>query len=117
MKRLNKPQGTIAKNKPLKWTYQGTTQATMLALAQLGQSNRVIRQDCKLSDGEIGYGLSKAQAIMGLKGGYRRAWSDGTSPICQQVKRDLLAVLRQEVQRTIPVKLIHPAPEVVKVNS
>lgn len=108
MKRLTPEihQAVKKKVRELKWTYRDTTQAEMVALAELGQSNAVIRRDCKLTNYEITYGLAKSQKIRGLKGGYRRAWANGESEVCKQVKADLLAVLRQEIQRTLPAKLV-----------
>lgn len=116
MSKNNKPGQPISKT-GLKWTYQGTTQAEMLALAQLGQSNNVIKRDCKMTDNEINYGLTKAQKVMGIKGGFRRGWADGRTPIVQKIKRDILAVLRQDIQRSLPQQIIHPTPETVNVES
>lgn len=89
----------------LKWTYADANQAEMVALAELGQSNAVIRRDCHFSDNEISFALRKSQQLRGLKGGYRRAWANGESDVCKQVKADLLAVLRKEIQRTLPPKI------------
>ena len=106
-------QVTKKKVREIKWTFGNETQALMVALAELGQSNAVIRHDCKMSDHEITYGLMKSQKLQGLKGGYRRAWSNGESEICKQVKADLLAVLQQEIQQNLPQRInLPPAPEV-----
>jgi hypothetical protein len=117
MKRLGKIQITPAikeavkkKSKEIKWHFRSHEQAQMVALAELGQSNAVIRRDCKLSDNEIVYGLMKSQKLQGMKGGYRRAWANGESDICKQVKNDLLGILRQEVQRTLPQKAVIEKP-------
>src|SRR5262245_27220275 len=84
------------KAREIKWHFGNQQQALMVALAELGQSNAVIRHDCKMSNHEITYGLMKSQKLQGLKGGYRRAWANGESEICKQVKADLLAVLTTE---------------------
>lgn len=101
------------KAREIKWTFSTPQQALMVALAELGQSNAVIRQDCKLSNYEITYGLMKSQKLQGLKGGYRRAWANGESDICKQVKQDLLAVLQAEIQTNLPQRLaVPPEPRV-----
>lgn len=93
------------KGREIKWSFSTPNQALMVALAELGQSNAVIRHDCKMSDHEVTYGLMKSQKLQGMKGGYRRAWANGESEICKQVKNDLLAVLQAEAQSNLP-KLI-----------
>ena len=115
MKRLTPAIKQVVKSKVhgLKWTFSDPNQAEMVALAELGQSNLVIREDCKLSNYEINYGLARSQKIRGLKGGYRRAWANGESEICKQIKKDFLAVLRQEIQASLP-KLIR-VPDKPKV--
>lgn len=101
------------KGKDIKWSFSTPNQALMVALAELGQSNAVIRKDCRLSDHEITYGLMKSQKLQGMKGGYRRAWSNGESEICKQVKADLLAVLQAEIQQNLPQRLaVPPEPPV-----
>lgn len=97
------------KVKTIKWTFSTPQQALMVALAELGQSNSVIRHDCKMSDHEVTYGLMKSQKLQGMKGGYRRAWANGESDICKQVKSDLLSVLQAEAQSSLP-KLIKTTP-------
>lgn len=98
------------KGKAIRWTFADHDQAEMIALAELGQSNMVIRKSCGYSDHEIAYALGKSQKVQGMKGGYRRAWANGESDICKQVKSDLLAVLREEVQKTLPQKIVVPPP-------
>ena len=112
-----KKDNVIKKGHLLKWTYQGASQAELLALAQLGQSNRVIIQATKFSKNEIAYGLHKAQRVMGGTGGFRRNWANGESELVRQIKRDYLAVLRQDIQRSLPQQIIHPEPQTVKVES
>ena len=96
------------KGKEIKWTFADPNQAEMIALAELGQSNQVIRKACRYSDTQIQYALGKAQKLQGMKGGYRRAWANGESDICKQVKADLLAVLRKDIQESLPQKIVVP---------
>lgn len=112
MKRLTPAIKQEVKKKAheLKWTYADANQAEMVALAELGQSNAVIRQDCKLTNYEITYGLAKSQKLRGLTGGYRRAWANGESDICKQIKKDFLAILRKEIQTSLP-KMVQVQPK------
>jgi hypothetical protein len=112
MKRLTPAirQAVKKKGREVKWLFASDNQAEMIALAELGQSNKVITKATGIPDGSIQYALTKAQRLQGMKGGYRRAWANGESDICKQVKADLLAVLREEVQKTLPQKIVVPPP-------
>ena len=83
-----------------------------VALAKIGQSNLVINRDCGLKDGQTNYRLTKAQRLEGGKGGYRRAWANGETPLVRRIKNDYLGVLMNEVQRKLPRLIEHPAPKV-----
>jgi hypothetical protein len=61
-----------------------------------------------MSDHEVTYGLMKSQKLQGMKGGYRRAWSNGESEICKQVKKDLLSVLQQDALERLPAMVTIP---------
>lgn len=69
-----------------------------------------------LTDNEITYRLAKAQKLEGRKGGYRVGFSNGTSPESQRIERDYLAIFQREIQRTLPQKITHPTPQVVRVK-
>lgn len=96
-------------------TFEDYKDATCVALAQLGQSDKVIMRELTLSQGQIQYRLHKAKTLEGYDHGYRTQWRSGESPVVQQIKRDVLAVLRKDIQSKLPLQIIHPTPETVKV--
>jgi hypothetical protein len=95
-------------------TFSKEPEALAVALAKLGQSDSVIMEECNYSPGQISYRLRKAQGLEGLEGGYRRSWAKGTSEVCQMVKRDLVSILKKEIQRSLPPLIKHPEPVFVK---
>lgn len=95
-----------ARKKPALITFESVADAQCIALAKLGQSDSVIERDCKLTQGQISYRLRKAKDAEGMGHGYRVAWRKGESDICKRVKEDLLEIVRLEIQRDMPVKLI-----------
>lgn len=101
-------------NRPLV-TFEDYKDAQCVALAQLGQSDKVIMRDLELSQGQIQYRLHKAKTLEGYDHGYRTQWRNGESEVVQQIKRDMLAVIRKDIQAKLPQQIIHPTPEVVKV--
>ena len=101
--------------KNLKWSFADDAQAELIANAMLGQSNRAIRQSVEFTDNEINYALTKAKTLYGLKSSLRSGWRDGTNDVARQVKRDLIAVIRAEVQSNLPKLIHHPTPKTVKV--
>lgn len=109
---------TIKKGRVLKWTFQSVMQSMLKSLGELGQSNARIKLETKgaFTDNEINYALAKAQRVEGFKGGYRRRWANGESELCQRVKRDLLSVLIRDNQRKLPVQILHPETQTVKVD-
>lgn len=98
------------KKTPLKVTFMGHSDAECIALAQLGQSDRVIKRDCKLTTGQIYYRLRKVKELMGHTTNYRSQWRNGEGEVVQRIKADILAVLRRDIQRTLPQRLTHPQP-------
>lgn len=97
-------------------TFAADADALAVGLAKLGQGDSVIMEDCNLSPGQIAYRLRKAQTLEGGSGGYRRAWAKGTSEVAQLVKKDLVKILKQEVQRSLPPLIAHPPPVFVNVK-
>jgi len=95
----------------IKVTFAGFEDATAIALAQLGQSDKVIMRDCHLTQGQIAYRMRRAKDALRMKEGFRQSWRNGTSPICARIKDDILAVLRAETQRTLPGKIVHVLPK------
>lgn len=110
-----KKDNVIKKGRVIKWTYQGPAQSHLLALAECGQSNAHIKRLYKFTDHEITYALSKAQAVRGHRGGYRRAWANGTSEMAHRFLKDMVAIRASEIQRNVPQLIIHPETQVVKV--
>jgi hypothetical protein len=99
----------------LKWAFEQDAQAELIANALLGQSNRAIRGELAFTENEINYALTKAKGLYGLKNSIRSGWRDGTNDVVRQVKRDLVSVLRAEVQAKLPKLIVHPTPKTVKV--
>lgn len=97
-----------------KITFAGNADALSVALAQLGQSDSVIEKECGLTPGQISYRLRKAKDLMKQQDGFRTAWRKGESKICQMVKADVLAIIKKDIQRKLPVQIEHLAGEVVK---
>lgn len=98
----------------IKVTFASRADAEAIALAQLGQSDSVIERDCKLTPGQISYRLRKAKDLLGMKQGFRTMWRRGEGPLVRRVKDEVLAVLRQDIQRNLPGKIIHAPARVVK---
>lgn len=115
MKKYKKAGGQL-RHGALKWTYQQEAQADLIANALLGQSNKAIQQDLAFTDNEINYALTKAKVLYKLTGSIRSGWRNGTNDVARQVKADLLAVLRAEVQSQLPKLIVHPTPKTVKIE-
>lgn len=113
----NKKEKQVLRHRNLKWHFQEDAQAELIANAFLGQSNRAIRQDLQFTDNEVNYALTKAKALYHLKSSIRSGWRDGTNDVVRQVKRDLIAVIRAEVQSQLPKLILHPTPKTVKVEN
>jgi catalase len=97
--------------KNLKWTYQGEEQAELIAMAMLGQSNKAIQRELEFSDGEITYALSKAKELQALPQAIRASWRDGTNPVARQIRVEMMAVLRVDIQQRLPKLIYHPTQE------
>jgi hypothetical protein len=95
----------------LKWIFQDDAQAELIANAMLGQSNLSIQHGLSFTDAEIGYALHKAKLLYNMKQSIRQGWRDGTNDVARQVKSDLIAVLKQEVQAILPRLIVHPRPQ------
>jgi len=95
----------------LKWVFQDDAQAELVANAMLGQSNLSIQHGLSFTDNEIGYALHKAKLLYNMKQSIRQGWRDGTNDVARQVKADLIAVLKQEVQAMLPRLIVHPRPQ------
>ncbi len=93
-------------------TFAHDQDSMCLALAKLGQSTRVIARDCRLTESQIIYRLSKAKRLEEEEHGYRVAWRSGESDLVQQIKADFLGVLQHEIQRNLPKLIHHPEPEI-----
>lgn len=98
----------------IKVTFAGHADAEAVALAQLGQSDKVIMRDCRLSQGQIQYRLRKAKDLMVQKQGFRTMWRNGEGTLVRRIKNEVLAVLRQDIQRKLPGKIIHAPARTVK---
>ena len=91
---------------PITVTFAGHSDAECIALAQLGQSDKVIMRDCGLSAGQISYRLRKAKDLLGNQHGFRTMWRNGEGEVVKRIKDDIVAILRQDVQRNLPRQLI-----------
>lgn len=89
-------------------TFESDTDANALAMAYLGQSDKSIQASCKLSTGQISYRLRKAKDVMEQEVGFRTQWRNGTSKLFKQIKDDIIAVLREDIQRTLPEQIAKP---------
>lgn len=94
-------------------TFESDRDAVCLAEAMLGQSNKAIMLRTGLSSSQITYRLHKAKTVQGNEHGYRVAWRNGESDLVKRIKRDVVAVLKKDIQRTLPVQIAHPTPEMV----
>jgi hypothetical protein len=112
---MPKKERQVLRWKNLKWSFQDDAQAELIANAMLGQSNRAIMRDLEFTENEVNYALTKAKRLYALKSSIRSGWRDGTNDVARQVKRDLIAVLRQDVQAQLPKLIVHPTPKTVKV--
>lgn len=100
-----------------KVTFEGYADSLALAYAKLGQSNQSIHRKLgdQLTDSQITYRLSKAKRAEENDRGYRVDWRNGTSPLVQQVIRDLVSVLQADIKSSLPQKIVHPTPGTVKL--
>jgi hypothetical protein len=101
---------------PIKVTFAAFSDAEALALAMLGQTDAVIIRSTGLTKGQISYRLKKAKNLEHLAHGYRVRWRNGESDICQKIKKDLLSVIRADIQKTMPVQIAKPEVKTVKVH-
>ena len=95
-------------------TFASEQDSRLLAIAKLGGWNEAIRNDgVNLENGKMQYRLSKGMKYdphvtvdaRGKPVGYRRAWAKGLSPLFKTVKEDLVGILQQEIQRTMPGRI------------
>ena len=96
-------------------TFETFSDATCVALAALGQSDKVIMRELNLTQGQIQYRLHKAKTVEGYANGYRVQWRNGESDIVHQVKRDILKVLRADIQARLPQQIVRPETKTVPV--
>lgn len=95
-------------------TFEGDSDSEALALAMMGQSDRAIIRQTGLTPNQINYRLAKAKRIERNKHGYRVAWRNGESAMVKQVKADLLAITKREIQRTLPQQIAKPTPKTIR---
>jgi hypothetical protein len=98
-----------------KITFASSGDAECVEMAMLGYGNKAIARSTGLTDCQITYRLSKAKAIEKNKHGYRVAWRNGESAISQQVRKDIGRIIRMDVQRRLPIQILHPEPKMVSV--
>lgn len=100
----------------VKITFEDYDDAQIVALAKIGQGDKAImaQVDGKTKS-QINYRLHKAKTIEKLEHGYRVAWRLGESEIVQMVKRDLLGIIRAEVQKNLPMQIDHPKPKTISI--
>ena len=96
-------------------TFETFFDADAVAWAKLGDSNKAIMKAPGLTSGQITYRLSKAKGLEGNKSGYRVAWRNGESQEFMKVAKDMLKVIRVDIQRRLPVLIEHPEPKIVNV--
>lgn len=92
--------------------FDANRDAEAVALAKLGASTALITGATGLSEHQVTYRLSKAKGLEGHDHGYRVAWRNGESAEFKQIRNDLLSVLREDIKRSLPKLITHPAPEV-----
>lgn len=103
-------------------TFGDSVDSLVLALAKIRGGNKLIAKRVRertgriLSENQITYRLSKGQKLEGRKGGYRVGFSNGTSPEYLRIEADYLSIFQAEIQRTLPQKINHPTPKIVKLN-
>jgi hypothetical protein len=99
-----------------KITFEDAEDIEAIALAQMGFSNKFIKQSVSLSECQINYRLTKGKKAEGYeKGvGYRSMWRNGTSRLAQDMITTTLPGIRRKVGRDLPKHFVHPTPEVVK---
>lgn len=96
------------KTQPVRVTFARSEDAIALALAELGASTKLIRQQTGLTESQVTYRLHKAKGLEKKKKGYRVAWRDGDSDLFRRVQRDYLVVTMKDIQRKLPVLIEHP---------
>lgn len=109
---------TIKKTKRFsrhKVTFEDSSDARAIALAQLGQSNKSIKfETTGLTDGKISYRMAKYKRLVGDREGLRSQWRNGNSKLFRQIMEDVVGVLEQELKRTVVPMIVKPTPETTK---
>ena len=98
-------------------TFANKKDAETVAMGLLGQSDVSIGRRSKYGDGRINYRLAKWQRIKGLKGGLRKAFRNGESPLAKRLLADMVSVIAADIQRDTPKLIVHPTPETVRIES
>jgi hypothetical protein len=86
----------------------------VVALAQLGMSNRMIEAETGFTSNQIMYRLSKAKKGEGYQPGhtYRSEWKNGTSFAARQTINSLGAILKEDARKRLPKLFERPTARV-----
>jgi len=68
-------------------------------LAYFGQSNKVIKRETDMTDGQIAYRLHEEKIRMDLPQGLRMMWRNGMWPIVPRIIKDHSAIIRKDMER------------------
>ena len=96
--------------KAMKVTFQSSTDAEALALAKMGLGDDYIQKETGLSKGQITYRLGKAKRLEQHEFGYRKQWRSGESEAFKNIKDHMVAVLKKDIQATLPRRVINTKP-------
>ena len=92
------------KTRPIRLSFKDERQQDVIALAQLGQTSDSITEHTRLTKGQVAYRIKKEKELTARKIGLRAEWRSGTSVLFQNIARDMLGVLRVDIERTLGPK-------------